>query len=543
MVHGRIMRNLTVLVFSAAASIATAAPKIEAVPGEFIVKVKNANVFKSASVLQLFNAEKVRPVLEKENLFLVKRNRLEKESYALSSLGLNPNVVLVSPNYIYRIDRTPNDPKLVELWGLRNTAEKSGRAGIDISAEAAWDIQTGSRDVVVAVIDTGFDYTHPDLKDNAWTNDAEKNGTAGVDDDNNGYVDDIYGYDFANDDADPMDDHGHGSHCSGTIGAKGDDNKGIVGVSWNVRIMGVKFLTAEGSGTLEGAVKAIDYATKMGAHIESNSWGGGGPTEILEEAIKRARDANVLFTAAAGNDSNDNDATAFYPSTYDIDNIVSVAAVDNAGNLAYFSNYGKTTVHVAAPGVDVTSSVPLAINPTGYDSWSGTSMATPHVSGIAALLKAQNPNATYAELKAKLIASSRTLGSLRNKVVSSGITNAFYALSGETPPLDTEDPYNWSAQDYSASTSHPYVENEKAEFTVTVEGANAVSVYFERFETERGYDIVEFKDSTGKVVAKWSGNHDGEFSPVVLGNTMIISFKADDTVNGHGFDITKAAFR
>lgn len=543
MVQGRLLGAAAIAAILTGLSVAQAQPSIEAVPGEFLVRVKNLQTMRTKSALLAFGAEKVRTVSKEQGIILVKRNMLEQQEHAVAVLSSVNNVELVEPNYIYRISRLPNDPKLEDLWGLRNAAQKGGRAGIDIGAEHAWDIQTGSQNVLVAVIDTGVDYTHPDLAANAWTNAAEANGQAGVDDDGNGYIDDIHGYDFANNDGDPIDDHGHGTHCAGTIGASGNDGKGIVGVAWNVRIMGIKFLTASGSGTLENAIKSIDYATAMGAQIQSNSWGGGGYTELLEQAIKRANEKNVVFVAAAGNDSNNNDVNPSYPATYNIPNIISVAAVDNAGMLAYFSSYGKTKVHVAAPGVAVTSSVPFSVNPSGYETMSGTSMATPHVSGISALILSQYPGIRANEVRELLVASSRTLGSLRNKVASAGIANAYYALSGVTPPADTEDPFNWSAMDYAKSSIHPYKENTVEEFTVSVDGASQISIYFERFDTERGYDTVEFIDASGVVVAKWSGNHDGEFSPPVKGSSMRVRFKADHTVNGYGFDISKLAYK
>lgn len=544
MIQGRTFQLLaaTVTALSAALSV-YAAPKIESVPGEYLVRVKDFRAFQSRAALKALGAEEIRAVSKRQNIFLVKKNILVREDAAMVALKAQPNVELVEPNYIYRTNLVPNDPKLGELWGLKNTAQKGGREGIDVGAELAWDIQTGSHEVVVAVIDTGLDYTHPDLKENAWVNEAELNGQAGVDDDGNGYVDDIHGYDFVNNDGDPMDDHGHGTHVGGTIGAKGNDGAGIVGVAWNVRLMGVKFLSASGSGTLEDAIKAIDYATAMGAHIQSNSWGGGGYTQLLKEAIERARDKNILFVAAAGNESNDNDSAPAYPASYDVDNIISVAAIDNNGQLAYFSNYGKTKVHVAAPGVDVTSSVPTKTNSSGYDTWSGTSMATPHVSGVAALMLSQEPGLSFAETKARIIAGVQTLGSLRNKVASAGIANAYYALTGQVAPPDENDPYNWQAQDYTLSTIHPYNAKTNEEFVVRVEGAQQVAVYFEKFETERGYDTVEFRDSTGRLIGKWSGNHNGEFSPSANGDTLHMTFKSDDSVNGYGFDITKAAFK
>ncbi|MCB0350923.1 MAG: S8 family serine peptidase [Bdellovibrionales bacterium] len=543
MVHGRMFRVSAMLATILSVGIAQGSGMTEAVPGEFLVKVKKTSELNTKKTMSLFGATEVRLVSQPQNIYLIKKNILERPEFAMRSLQADSNFEIVEPNYIYRANLMPNDPKLTDLWGLSNFAQKGGKAGVDVGAEKAWDIQTGSRDVVVAVIDTGMDYTHPDLAANAWVNMAELNGVAGVDDDGNGYVDDIHGYDFANNDADPMDDHGHGTHCSGTIGAKGNDGKGIVGVSWDVRIMAIKFLTAEGSGTLENAIKSIDYATAMGAHIQSNSWGGGAFTQLLKEAIERARDKNVLFVAAAGNETNDNDANPSYPASYDLPNIVSVAALDNAGKLAYFSNYGRTSVHVAAPGVDITSSVPKKIKAEGYDTWSGTSMAAPHVSGIAALLKANDSHAGYKEIKSKIIDSARSLGTLRNKVASNGIANAYYALSGEVPPLDMEDPYNWTTTAASAESAHPYKNNAAESFVVTVPGAKQVSIYFERFETERGYDVVEFVDSTGKVVGKWSGNHNGEFAPTVNGDTVTINLKSDGNVNGFGFIVTKAAFK
>lgn len=515
----------------------------EAVPGEFVVKAKNARAFKALSTQVMPGAEGIRVITNKQNLFVVKRNILERAEHVLTELSANPNIEIAEPNYIYRINRLPNDPKLGDLWGLKNSAQKGGRVGMDINAEGAWEIQTGNPNIVVAVIDTGLDYTHEDLASNSWVNAAELNGVTGVDDDKNGYVDDIHGYDFVNNDGDPMDDHGHGTHVSGTIGAKGDDGKGIVGVSWNVRIMGVKFLSAEGSGTLEDAIKAIDYATANGAMIESNSWGGGGFSQLLKESIERSRDKNVVFVAAAGNESNDNDTSPSYPASYEVENVISVAAVNNGGSLASFSSYGKTSVHVAAPGVDVMSSVPKKTDPSGYATWSGTSMATPHVSGVAALLLAHVPGMNYSEVKARLMKSCRPLTALRTKTACGGMVDAYYALLNEEPGPDMEDPFNWASVAREVSTPHPYQNKTNNSFEIKVEGAKQVAVYFEKFETERSYDFVQFKNATGEVIDTWSGGRSGEFSPTVNGDTIYITFKSDDSVTGYGFSITKAAFR
>jgi subtilisin family serine protease len=370
-----------------------------------------------------------------------------------------------------------------------------------------------------------------------WTNDAELNGKAGVDDDDNGYVDDIYGYDFANKDADPKDDHGHGSHVSGTIGAKGNDGKGIVGVTWNVRIMALKFLTASGSGTLEGAVKAINYAVKMGAHLTNNSWGGGGFSQVLSDSIKAAQEKGQLFIAAAGNDSSDNDKNPMYPGSYDHDNIISVAALNNKGELSKFSNYGKTTVDVAAPGEAITS-----CTPKGYETWNGTSMATPHVSGIVALLMSHERSLNWQQLKERVLMTTRAMAGIKSKTLTGGMVNAHYALINQRPPADPNDPANWKNKPYNISSSHPYENKANLEWIVKEEGASKVSVYFEKFETESGYDVVTFHDAQGNLIDTWSGRRNGEFSPTVLGDTLIIRLKSDPSVNHYGFDITKLAF-
>ena len=216
-----------------------------------------------------------------------------------------------------------------------------------------------------------------------WVNEAEANGEPGVDDDGNGYVDDIHGYDFANDDGDPMDGHGHGTHCAGVIGAD-HNGDGIAGLMGDVQLVGIKFLTDSGSGDTINAIKSIDYATQVGVHIMSNSWGGGGFSQALKESIERARDAGILFVAAAGNSNSDNDKRPMYPATYDVENIISVGAMDGKGNKSSFSSYGETTVHVFAPGSNILSTVPG----DAYRKMSGTSMATPYASAALGMLLA-----------------------------------------------------------------------------------------------------------------------------------------------------------
>lgn len=513
-------------------------PKVEFVPGEFVVKLKvSPQKLLSNSLWTLSEPSSVEVLSEKHKLVLIKRNPVENQKSALQSLSNAQYVEYAEPNFIYRINKLPNDPKLGELWGLINKGQKdsagaSGKVGIDVDAERAWEMQTGTREVLVAVIDTGIGYNIEDLKENVWTNQAEANGEPGVDDDGNGFVDDIHGYDFVNNDGDPMDDHGHGSHCSGTIGARGNDQHGIVGVAWNVKIMGVKFLSGSGSGTLANAVKSIDYATQMGAQIMSNSWGGGGFSDALKESIERAYDKGILFTAAAGNHSGNNDDQPSYPSSYEVPNVVSVAAIDNKGKLASFSCYGKTSVDVAAPGVNI-----LSTTPAGYKSWSGTSMATPHVTGVAALILSSEPGISVEDLKSRIINTARPVAALRGKMVSGGIVNAYFALRDEKAPADPEDPFSWNKYNYSLESDHPYKSDTKQTWSLEVPGANRIAVHFKRFETEANYDKVTFSTENKGTLETLSGKSDDSFSSVFDSNKVDMTFEADGSVNKYGFEI------
>jgi subtilisin family serine protease len=336
----------------------------------------------------------------------------------------HPQIEYIEPNYILNAVETPNDPRFGDLWGMLNTGQSGGTAGADISATTAWDVFTGSPDVVIGVIDTGVDYTHPDLAANVWTNPNEIPGN-GIDDDLNGFIDDIHGWDFVNDDNDPMDDNGHGSHCSGTIGGVGDNGIGVAGVNWTVRIMGLKFLSSGGSGSLSDAVEAIAYATMMGVRLTSNSWGGGGYSQAMYDAIADAQASGILFVAAAGNSGSNNDASPHYPSSYDLDNVVAVAATDRNDDLASFSSYGATSVDLAAPGVDILSTLPG----NSYGFLSGTSMATPHVSGALGLIFGRFPAIGGADAKSLLLNFADPVPDLSGVVLTGGRLNAFMPIA------------------------------------------------------------------------------------------------------------------
>ncbi|MCA9622333.1 MAG: S8 family serine peptidase, partial [Myxococcales bacterium] len=315
-------------------------------------------------------------------------------------------------NYVMRVDAVPDDPQLSALWGMAK-----------IGAGEAWDHSTGTRTVLVAVTDTGVDRDHPDLVANLWTNSGEIPGN-GLDDDGNGYVDDVSGWDTANGDADPEDDHGHGTHVSGTIGAIGNNGVGVAGVSWNVSIIPVKACTGQGSCYTTATAEALLYTAKVKADVINASWGGPGYVSYLHDAVKQVAAAGGLLVAAAGNKSTNNDYTKNYPSSYPEDNVLAVAATDSNDTLAYFSNYGATEVDLAAPGVGILSTVPGG----GYAQMSGTSMASPHVAGAAGLLLAHAPAWTYHDLRARLLDYTDRVPGLAGRVVTGGRLNVNRAM-------------------------------------------------------------------------------------------------------------------
>ncbi len=347
----------------------------------------------------------------------------------------SPAVEYAEPDFLLQPTKVPNDPYFKDyLYGLNNNGQTGGTPDADIDAPEAWDGTTGAASTVVAVIDQGADISHPDLKDNVWVNADEVPGN-GVDDDNNGYVDDVNGYDFFNDDAtvydpDPISGKGdeHGTHVSGTIAASGNNSTGITGGNWQARIMVLKFL-GPNVGYTSDAVEALNYAVANGAKISNNSWGGGGKSQALQDAIANADGKGHLFVAAAGNRGSDavgddNDATTFYPASYGNPNIISVAATDDEDRLASFSNYGDNSVDLGAPGVSILSTLPGG----SYGWYSGTSMAAPHVSGVVALLKSQNPGLDDGQMKSRILQAVDGKSSLSARTVSGGRLNAAQAL-------------------------------------------------------------------------------------------------------------------
>jgi len=350
-----------------------------------------------------------------------------------------PGVRYVEANNIYRLmELIPDDQFFDRLYAMRNGNKQSNVGSRDINATYAWEITTGSKDILVGVLDTGIDYRHPDLIDNIWLNPGEigsdennrDKASNRRDDDGNGYVDDARGWNAYANNNDPMDGNGHGSHVAGTIGAKGNNGIGVAGVNWEVSLVAVKIFSDAGITDTAAIVTGIDYSTTIGVDVTNNSWGGGPYSDAIYEAISRANDAGILFVAAAGNSSSNNDSFPHYPSSYDLPNIIAVASTDRNDRLSGFSSYGATTVHVAAPGSDIYSTIPGG----GYGFKSGTSMATPHVVGLVALIKSQFPEHSYLQVKDRLLSTSARLPQLDDSVIH-GRIDAFSALEiDEIPP-------------------------------------------------------------------------------------------------------------
>jgi subtilisin family serine protease len=363
---------------------------------------------------------------------------------AIQALAANPNVLFAEPNYLVHADAVPNDARRAETWALHNLGLGGGMPDADIDAPEAWEVRHDASSVVVAVIDSGIDYDHPDLAGNIWTNFGETGtdsqgrdmSTNGVDDDGNGYVDDIRGWDFINNDNNPFDDNGHGTHVAGTIGAVGNNEIGVAGVAWSVQLMPLKMLDANGFGSLSAVVSALSYAGKFVdasgnqiVRISNNSYSSGTTkSKTVENVIKNFLG---LVVASAGNSST---TTIQYPAGYNLANVLAVGATDRNDQLAPYSNYGAWVL-VAAPGSDILSTVP-----GGYGRKSGTSMAAPHVSGVAALLLAQNPGWAVTDLKAQIANTADVLPVLAGKVSSGGRLNARKALGAPEAPSDTTPP-------------------------------------------------------------------------------------------------------
>ena len=354
---------------------------------------------------------------------------------AVDRLEREPAVLYAEPDAPRQVELTPNDSFFSALWGLHNTGQPvaggpGGTPDADIDAPEAWDLTTGDSGLAVGVIDTGVDASHPDLSPNRWTNSGESGSgreTNGLDDDGNGVADDVHGYDFVANDGSPDDANGHGTHVAGTLAARGNDGQGVAGVSWSSGIVPLRVLGADGTGFVSDAIDAYGYAQQTGLRVVNASLGGAQGSQAERDAISAA--SGTLFVVAAGNGGaddvgDDNDATGEYPCSYDLSNIVCVAATDPDDRLAGFSNYGARSVDLAAPGVNIGSTYPAS----RWVYMDGTSMAAPHVAGAAALVLARSPDSSVARVREVLLANTDAKASLAGKTATGGRLNVHRAV-------------------------------------------------------------------------------------------------------------------
>lgn len=385
---------------------------------------------------------------------------------AMQRLQQLSSVLTVTPDFRVNLTAVPNDPMYASQWSLTGSANTSGNIG----ATQAWDYGTGSNTIIVGVIDTGIDYTHPDLAANIWTNTREIAGN-GIDDDGNGYRDDIRGWNFVANNNNPMDDNSHGTHVAGTIGAVGNNGIGVAGVAWNVKLMPLKFMDASGGGYLSDAVRAVDYARVNGAKIINASFGGGGFSSAMQTALSRFQQAGGIFVAAAGNEASNNAVVASYPANYELTNVISVAASTSTGALASFSNYG-TNVDIAAPGQNILSTIPGG----KYGTMSGTSMAAPHVAGALALLWGQSPTATATQLINAVYSNTDAVLTNRTIYGKLNVGKAAAALKGSPTTGDTVAPFVESAQWFSNASAIDSVILDFSEEMNVTSVASAITV-------------------------------------------------------------------
>ena len=342
---------------------------------------------------------------------------------------LAPFVEYAEPDHVVRHAATPNDTYYSLQWGLHNTGQTiagndPGIADADIDAPEAWNTTTGGAGLVIADLDTGAQWSHPDLAANVWTNAGEVAGN-GVDDDGNGYVDDVRGYDFYSNDVDPADSDGHGTHTAGTIGAVGNNGIGVTGVAWSCKVMVLRFLGPQG-GYNSDAIRGIQYATQKGVKVSNNSYGNPYYDQSFYNAINAAKSAGHVFVAAAGNAGTNNDSTPYYPAAFNLDNVISVAATDNNDQRASFSNYGASSVDLGAPGVNIASTY----TGSNYVYMGGTSMACPHVAAAVGLVQLQNPGWTYAQVRSRILSTVRPVASMSGITVTGGVLNLAAAVGG-----------------------------------------------------------------------------------------------------------------
>lgn len=406
--------------FLVAISVFAATP--QARDGYLLVRHKSNITSSSANSVHIRAQGKVVKQFDyPSGLKLVKVNSGVSSAASLAIYQKDPNILYAEPVYIVHTAKIPNDSFFGQQWGLNNLGQLGGSNDADINAAETWDITTGKSSVVIGIIDTGVDYNHPDLVNNIWVNQNEIEGNY-KDDDENGYVDDIHGINVVDGTGDPMDDNYHGTHVAGIIAAEGNNGLGVSGVMPHGTVAACKFLDVDGNGDTAGAIECLNYYRALSKRAlnpvnmvaTNNSWAGGPYSQSLYDAIKDSQDAGMLFVAAASNETDNNDITETYPANFQLSNVISVAATDHNDKLAFFSNYGKYSVHVTAPGLKILSTFPKG----KYDILSGTSMAAPFVSGLAGLIKSFDPSADWIQIKNLIIAGGQFSNGAYGKTIS-----------------------------------------------------------------------------------------------------------------------------
>lgn len=555
--------------------------------GEYVVKLSElVSKFTSQQIEEIlrpaFGGEKnfiAFRSLRSASVFLVKAR---KEINVQQVLSKNSEIQIIEPNFKINafddernleFDFIPQDEKFQKQWGFHNTKQRLNQryemtSGADMKILEAWNAEPRSidaaKDVVVAIIDTGINRNHEDLKDNLWKNPGEygewkpqsqedydrapgcwDKSCNKLDDDGNGLVDDLNGWnwvEFSTDNlgnADFNDDQGHGSHCAGVIGAK-HNLVGVSGINNKVQLMALKFLSKKGEGSLAGAIEAINYAIEKGADVINASWGGSQSSEILYEAIKKAGESGIMFVAAAGNSSLSNDHFGSFPANYtNVPGLTSVAATEFNNQRAFFSNFGKRNVHLSAPGHVIMSTV---LGKRGYQYMSGTSMAAPHVSGIAAMLIGLFPDKFSGKpeaLRKYLMETSTRTTKLNWQLASGGSVNALNAVMGIIPVGNTSPDRNlgWSSSRANYRSAHPYAPNTDQTFEIKSRGAQWMRVKFGRFSLEEGVDQVELYDGKGNLFDTLTGMGENVYSRPIKGDTVVVKFRTDSNVNDWGYEI------
>lgn len=422
-------------------------------------------------------------------------------------------------------DAATNDPLLAQQWAIKNTA-----------AEYAWQNGViGSKKVIVAIVDSGIDLNHPDLKANLYINPREV--ANGRDDDGNGYVDDISGWDFLKNNNRPQDEMGHGTHVAGIIGAVGNNGIGVAGINQNVSILPLRFMDKEGRGNERAAVAAINYAVKMGATVINCSWGGEGDGMALRSAIQNAQRAGVLVVTASGNDGNNTDIYPSYPSNYTYDNIISVTSIDYLDRFPVYTNYGPRSVHIAAPGERILST---DLNNT-YVELSGTSMATPYISGAIALLKSIHPEWNYLKLKSQLLNYVETTPALDRMVFSRGRLNMQSILTETKKTYQAPDESLWKTMDMLRESQHPYVQTDQYN-VIKIPGAKMVRVIFDSIDLADNVDKICVSSTKNGIVECINGKKMNYTSQYLVGDILTINLQADQKNHGWGYKVSKVQY-